>query len=185
MAHYFRDWYNPISAIERGYGKLSGNDPGQNQGILLSSIWNKIFGGGNNDQTSDMMNQEGQAISTKSPLGISGDAAYNQTARAYQKLANDMLVQTTIPTINREFSNRYNSGQRNKAIQTATNQSQSTVNTVLGQLALQKYMQELGLEEERWWRQAQLDVADRPWYEDIGENVGKVLPYLILLTAGG
>lgn len=174
MAHPFRDWYNPFAAIQRAYGKLSGNDPGPYQGWSLfgEDLPSSTIGEQRNAFTEGVA-----ALNTRPSMGVQGDNAWQQTARAVQQLINQNLLENTIPTLNREWANRYQSGQRNQAIQGATNEAQRAGANALAQLALQQWTSQTGFEEERAWRQAMLDMQPS-WWENMLSSFGQAAPYI-------
>jgi hypothetical protein len=135
-----------------------------------SWIWNKI-----------------NPSENKSPLATNpavGDAAWQTQAKAVQELINRNLTQNTIPMINREWANRYGSGQRQEAISRATESANFAGSNAIAQLALQQWLGQMGLEEERAWRQAMIDMQPG-WQEQVASGIGSMLPYLLLASMGG
>lgn len=151
-------------------------------------LFDKIFGGGNASIGSGTLQGQRDKFTSGLPTarpatGIEGQDAWKTTANAVQQLINQNLLQNTIPTINREWANRYQSGQRNEAITNATNQAQSTGANAIAQLALQQWQTQTGLEEERAWRQATIDMQPG-WGEQIAGGIGQALPYLLYALLG-
>jgi len=112
-----------------------------------------------------------------------GDAAWQTQAKAVQELINRNLTQNTIPMINREWSNRYSSGQRQEAISRASESANFAGSNAIAQLALQQWLGQMGLEEERAWRQAQIDMQPG-WQEQVVSGISSLLPYLFLASTG-
>jgi hypothetical protein len=119
-------------------------------------------------------------LNTRPSLGLEGQAAAQEQARAMQSILNQNLMGTTVPMINREYAGagRYASGQRLGAIGQATQQSQGMLGQQIGMNALQVYLAQLGAQEERDWRQAQLDLAGTQQPSAWG-SAGELAPYLL------
>ena len=111
--------------------------------------------------------------------GAVNNSAWQKQATAVQQMINRNLTQNTIPTINREWSNRYGSGQRQEAISRATESAQFAGSNAIAQLALQQWLGQTGMEEERAWRQAQLDMQPG-WGQQVASGIGQLLPYLLM-----
>lgn len=127
--------------------------------------------------------QQTPQLNTKPSLGLEGQAAAQEQARAMQSILNQNLMGSTIPMINREYAGagRYASGQRLGAIGQATQQSQGMLGQQIGMNALQVYLAQLGAQEERDWRQAQLDFQGTQQPSAAG-GLGELLPYLLMLA---
>ena len=127
------------------------------------------------------------ALPARPPLGVLGQQAADQQARVFRQIANQQLAQN-IANINREWgtAGRYASGMRLGAIQrgigdintawanaAAGNQMDLYKTNLAAELALRQ------MEEERMWRQAQLDTQSSE--DDTYSQFGAILPYLLAM----
>jgi len=104
---------------------------------------------------------QGGAPGGRPPLGMEGQQAATEQARAVQSVMNQQLTSSIIPNINRQWgaAGRFSSGGRLGAIQNAMSGAQQQVGSVIGQNALQVYLAQLQSQDTRDWNQAQLDLA--------------------------
>ena len=124
----------------------------------------------------------------RAPIGIEGDVAARQHAQAIQRMINQNLTSNVIPGIQREFygANRF-SGQMNRAIGQAQNAGQAAIANAVGESAMQRYLTELGLSEQRDWQQAQLELAGQQGTQQMYGDIGRLLAMIAItyFTGGG
>jgi len=126
--------------------------------------------------------QQPQSLDTRPPLTGGSDVAARQ-ARELQSILNRQLTESIIPSINREYgvAGRFPGGRREAAIGRAGLGAQQALAGSTAQNLSQIFLTELGLGEERAWRQAQLDAGQpSPW-----EAGGEILPYLLMMMKMG
>ena len=121
--------------------------------------------------------QEPTDLTTRPAIGGS-DVAQRQ-ARELQAILNRQLTESIIPSINREYgvAGRFPSGRREAAIGRAGLGTQQALAGATSEQLAQIYLTELGLQEERAWRQAQLEAGQPTLWESGGE----ILPYLLMM----
>ncbi len=155
----------------------------------LGDIWNK-FKGGINPYTGlwggfeALFEDSPQQLPTRPPLGASSEMAAREQARAYQSILGQQFQSQIVPMINREFgqAGRFASGQRLGAIQEAGTNMQGILGNLVRQDAMQRYVADLQgtlgfeqLDQDWYWKQAQLDQQGQIDYSQIGQ----LLPYLL------
>lgn len=129
-------------------------------------------------------------LPTRPSIGLEGQSAAQEQARAMQSILNQNLASSTIPMINRQWggAGRYASGQRLGAIERAAGQSQGILGQQIGANALQVYLAQFGAQEERDWRQAQLDLAGTQQpsaWQGMGKLAPLFLEYFLKSRQGG
>ena len=139
------------SMISQGLATPTGNMPGSNVPMVQTnqpSLANLLTGG---------TPVPGSAMATRSPTGMSGDAAMAQTANFFQsQLARQLGAETAM--INREFGSagRFTSGQRTGAIKEAGARAGRGFSDYLSSTALERFLQEQRLQAQMEIAQAQL-----------------------------
>lgn len=129
-----------------------------------------------------------QPLPQRPSLGAESDIAVQKQSQAIQRILNQQLTRN-IGQINREWAPRYFSGRRESAIEDAQAATRGQLSTAVGRTALDAYIADLQatiqrerMEDEWYWRQAQLDTEDEDGYGELG-NLG--LRLLMLKYGGG
>jgi hypothetical protein len=110
--------------------------------------------------------------------GVGGEAALKKASNSTRAIMNQQL-QSNIDTINTNFgtAGRYGSGANKQAVLNAQNSTNFNLANVVNQMSLQESQFQRNLDEERAWRQAQLDAGQPSTADKIGDiaNLGMQL----------
>jgi hypothetical protein len=106
----------------------------------------------------------------RNSTGVGGEAALKKAANSTREIMNQQLNQN-ISTINQNWgaAGRYGSGAKQQAILGAQNSTNFNLANVVNQMSLQESQFQRSLDEERAWRQAQLDAGQPGLADKIGD----------------
>jgi len=161
----------PLSAGARIWNTVSGNESATRPGSWFTQQLG--FGG----------EQPELDIPTRPPLGPAADQASMEQAQYFQRMLNQNLTQNILPGITQEYgaAGRLRGGRYPFALERAGADTQRLVANATQQGAMERFkallaaeLQREGMDEDRAWRQAQLDIEGGTDYTEIGKMIAQL-----------